>query len=202
MSAGRARGREAADPGPAGARHPAPLCPRDDHGDGGDADGSRRPRAHRVGRPRAAQVRGPRARRAGRRLPRRGECPCGPASGRRSPLPPSRSSAGAPAARSPRFSARAPSQRKATDRRAAGGERGGKGPQAGAGERGWRPCGARGDTPPVAGPTRASPTACTEKGKPESTFPSSPGKPDLSSAAKSAHLLSIQFSSSSRKQVI
>lgn len=107
-----------------------------------------------------------------------------------------------PAARSPRFSARAPSQRKATDRRAAGGERDGKGPQAGAGGRGWRPCGARGDTPPVAGPTPASPAACTEKGTPESSCSSSPCKPDLSPAAKSAPLLSSQFSSSSLQQVM
>ncbi|XP_047708085.1 sphingosine-1-phosphate transporter MFSD2B isoform X5 [Prionailurus viverrinus] len=60
----------APDPLPEGAGlgHRVP----DDHGDGGDVDGGRRPRPHRVGRPRAAQVRGRRAPRTGRRLSRRG----------------------------------------------------------------------------------------------------------------------------------
>lgn len=84
---GRGIGREAAAPGPASAGHLAPLCLRDDHGDGGDVDGGRRPRPHRVGRPRAAQVRGRRAPGTGRSLSRHGECPGHPVLARFS-LPP------------------------------------------------------------------------------------------------------------------
>ncbi|XP_045045127.1 sphingosine-1-phosphate transporter MFSD2B isoform X8 [Desmodus rotundus] len=51
--------------------HTCSLCPRDNHGDGGDADGSRGPRTHRVRCPQSPQVRGrgPRAPGAGHRLP-------------------------------------------------------------------------------------------------------------------------------------
>ena len=51
------------------------LCPRDDLGDGGDADGSHHPRTHRVWCTRVPQVQGGHAPRGGGCLPQRGECP-------------------------------------------------------------------------------------------------------------------------------
>ena len=51
------------------------LCPRDDLGDGGDADGSHCAWTHRVWCPRVPQVQGDCAPRTSGRLPQRGECP-------------------------------------------------------------------------------------------------------------------------------
>lgn len=50
------------------------LCPRDNHGDGRDADGSRGPWTHRVGCPRVPQVRGHRAPRPSRHHAQSREC--------------------------------------------------------------------------------------------------------------------------------
>lgn len=61
------------------------LCPRDNHGDGRDADGSRGPRTHRVACPRVPRVRGHRAPGPGRHHARSRECLRGP------PGPPLRS---------------------------------------------------------------------------------------------------------------